>query len=322
VPFAVCLACCVSVDSRCAVLSQYEVYDFLRKEHRVPPWGVLESLTSNVTRLQKFRRPFDKVGKQSWPPPKDLPFLSSAVHVPWAPLSVSCVSDRWAVNDFRSLAAVSWMRERTLKYLAAQPCVHQSKRKILQFFERVNDFLGAEKLQLTVGELRALIDLRPDSVVEVHSIIDEREERINQQQTEQLLQIVQSTLSPKTAEEEQEERAEHIKEEQKQRMTIEQEQNAEQQRAKTEATQATHQISAEPTNRLPLYMQLLSTPSVPIDSQSSSASSSSESASSSSSSSSSSSLSLGRGRGRTHGRGRGGGQGRSRGGRKRGSKFS
>ncbi|CAG9535986.1 unnamed protein product [Cercopithifilaria johnstoni] len=77
----------------------------------------------------------------------------------------------------------------TSKYLQETPAVTQSNVEIEKFIRAVASF------KLTAVEILQLINLRPVTAVEVQLIVEECEERLNEEQVDSLLAIIQENLS-------------------------------------------------------------------------------------------------------------------------------
>ena len=82
----------------------------------------------------------------------------------------------WACHQ--ELTTVS---EQVLTYLESTPCAGQTRTRIEAFMEEASD------LNLTRMEMLALVNTPPCSIVEVHLLVEECEERLTQEQRTELL---------------------------------------------------------------------------------------------------------------------------------------
>ena len=77
----------------------------------------------------------------------------------------------------------------TIQYLNQTQAAQQTPEFIANFLSKL------DKFGLTKAEKLQLINLRPTTPVEIQLIVEESEERLTEEQVEELLQIVESTLS-------------------------------------------------------------------------------------------------------------------------------
>lgn len=96
-------------------------------------------------------------------------------------------------NQQQNLATVCY---ETLKYLEKTPCKQQSSEAIQQLCKRLEPF------RLTKAEKLQLLNQRPTTAVEIQLLIEESEERLSEDQTEQLLGIIAECIPSADANEE------------------------------------------------------------------------------------------------------------------------
>ncbi|XP_014681313.1 PREDICTED: DNA-directed RNA polymerase III subunit RPC9-like isoform X2 [Priapulus caudatus] len=85
----------------------------------------------------------------------------------------------------KHLATISY---ETIKYLEKTPCSQQDAQLVRAFLTAVQPF------RLTKAEKLQLLNQRPTTAVEIQLLIEESEERLSEQEIEQLLTIVATTL--------------------------------------------------------------------------------------------------------------------------------
>ena len=110
------------------------------------------------------------------------------------PDSLSAV-DAWRLHSALSpLAPAVWLNTQLTRYLTAHPPGTQSQRHIARTLQRLEALMAAERFTLTNTEVVQLINLRPLTLVEVHRLVEECEERLSEQHILKLLDVVREGL--------------------------------------------------------------------------------------------------------------------------------
>ena len=127
-----------------------------------------------------------------------------------------------AHRDYKPLEGTCWVKSRVLDYLSGTPAATQSAAGVREFIRGAQSLLqgnavasaraaadaqglpftpeaaalASQDVRLTTCELIQLVNLRPQSLVEIHRAIEECEERLSEEDTLALLQLIQTTLPP------------------------------------------------------------------------------------------------------------------------------
>jgi len=95
-------------------------------------------------------------------------------------------NDQKKPNKFlQNLATISY---ETIKYLEKTPCNLQNSEVIGKFMTALKPF------NLTKAEKLQLLNHRPSTAVEIQLLIEESEERLSEEQVDDLLQVIQDNL--------------------------------------------------------------------------------------------------------------------------------
>lgn len=76
-----------------------------------------------------------------------------------------------------------------LLYLDECPCAEQSRESIKNFVEQLRKVSTDGKFELTDAEILQLVNCQPRSLVEIHLIVEECEERLTPEQAQDLLEL-------------------------------------------------------------------------------------------------------------------------------------
>ncbi|GBN12495.1 DNA-directed RNA polymerase III subunit RPC9 [Araneus ventricosus] len=78
----------------------------------------------------------------------------------------------------------------TVKYLEEMPCATQTPESVRNFLTAIQPY------SLTKAEKLQLLNMRPTSLVEIQLLIEESEERFNEDQMNEILAAIAETLPP------------------------------------------------------------------------------------------------------------------------------
>lgn len=127
-------------------------------------------------------------------------------------------------RDYKPLENTCWLKARVLSYLSGTPAASQSAECVGRFIRDAQQLLqgnaaksasiaaaaagmsasasaaaataASSDVRLTTCELIQLVNLRPNSLVEIHRAVEECEERLSEEDTLALLALIQRTLPP------------------------------------------------------------------------------------------------------------------------------
>ena len=110
------------------------------------------------------------------------------------PASLSAEDASRLHSALAPLAPAIWLNSKLTRYLSGQPPASQSQSHIRATLQRLEQLMAAEQFQLTNTEVMQLINLRPLTLVEVHRLVEECEERLSERHILQLLDVVREGL--------------------------------------------------------------------------------------------------------------------------------
>lgn len=107
-------------------------------------------------------------------------------------LSLKCKEAGRDLKKCKQIEHICWTRDKVISYLSRFSAGVQTDEHITAFLTAAKNLL--ETANLTQAEILSLINLRPSTLVEIHRVIEECEERLTEEQVEELLQYLQQTL--------------------------------------------------------------------------------------------------------------------------------
>ncbi|GFT17294.1 DNA-directed RNA polymerase III subunit RPC9 [Nephila pilipes] len=90
----------------------------------------------------------------------------------------------------KSLQRFNTIVYETVKYIEEMPCATQTPESVKNFLKAIAPY------SLTKAEKLQLLNMRPTSLVEIQLLIEESEERFNEDQMNEILRVVSATLPP------------------------------------------------------------------------------------------------------------------------------
>ncbi|XP_037772461.1 DNA-directed RNA polymerase III subunit RPC9-like [Penaeus monodon] len=106
----------------------------------------------------------------------------------YALLQDLCRQEKGRKNMMKTQADLANIAFETMKYLEKTACRNQNAEVIQGFLQAVKEF------KLTKAEKLQLINLRPTTPVEMQLIIEDSEERLSEEQVEELIGLVELHL--------------------------------------------------------------------------------------------------------------------------------
>ncbi|KND05044.1 uncharacterized protein SPPG_00721 [Spizellomyces punctatus DAOM BR117] len=88
----------------------------------------------------------------------------------------------------KSLMDLHTIEQEVIKYLKSTPCVAQSSTQVQQFKEAL------QRYDITKAEKLMLLNIRPRSIAELNPLIEDIDDRLSQDQQEDLVGLIQQLL--------------------------------------------------------------------------------------------------------------------------------
>ncbi|KAK8814782.1 hypothetical protein WA556_006821, partial [Blastocystis sp. ATCC 50177/Nand II] len=88
----------------------------------------------------------------------------------------------------------NWVRRTVTRYLEMTPAGHLTQEKMETFLGRLQEFEQRNNIKFTPNEKMQMMNIVPVQPVDVHIIVEECPERMTDDQVDELISIVTSTL--------------------------------------------------------------------------------------------------------------------------------
>ena len=125
-------------------------------------------------------------------------FTAAPIPAPVSPSSLPPHLSRSAAWRLQSsltpLASAVWLQSEVVGYLSRYPAATQSRPAISACLTSLHALLQRQRLHLTGAELLQLVNLRPLTLVEVHRVVEECEERMGEADILTLLDVIREHL--------------------------------------------------------------------------------------------------------------------------------
>ncbi|KAF7989057.1 hypothetical protein HCN44_007367 [Aphidius gifuensis] len=88
----------------------------------------------------------------------------------------------------KNLSELATVTYETVRYLEGTPCENQNPEKIKAFMSQV------EKFKLTKCEKLMIVNTVPKSLIEIQCIVEDSEDRLSEEEVNNLLDVIKNTL--------------------------------------------------------------------------------------------------------------------------------